>query len=169
MKKALIFLSVLLGIDIATKYLTYWYVPQMIWMHASYPYGGYGIFENLFGGVSLSINHVQNRGAAWGFFSQYSEQLLGLRAIMVTALCVYTILYVGRERKKWLFFFIIAGALGNIIDHYFYGSVIDMIHFNFWGYTFPLFNFADICISLGIFLLVFPPLFVRRPEVRSWQ
>jgi len=45
---------------------------------------------------------------------------------------------------------IIAGAVGNVVDSFVYGHVIDMVHFVFWGYSFPVFNVADSCIFLGV-------------------
>lgn len=149
-----------------SKYLTYWYVPKMLWMHSTYPYGGFGIFEDFLGGISLSINHVQNKGAAWGLFAQYTQQLFWLRAFVVLALLLYTCLFVRASTQKFFFLLIIGGALGNILDYFFYGLVIDMVHVNLWGYTFPLFNFADICITLGIgFLCLLAALEKKRCPV----
>ena len=45
------------------------------------------------------------------------------------------------------------GLLGNLVDRVFRGFVIDYIALNFWGYHFPIFNFADIMIVLGTVLL----------------
>lgn len=166
MKRPFVFLASLLFFDVFSKYLTYWYVPKMRWMHSAYPYGGYGVFEGFFGGISLSINHVQNKGAAWGLFSQYSDQLFFIRLLVVLALLVYLFLFVKNSFSQMLFLCIIAGALGNILDYFVYGSVIDMIHMNFWGYTFPLFNFADICITVGIVSL-FLLSFLRKDSYRA--
>lgn len=47
------------------------------------------------------------------------------------------------------FVLLFAGAIGNLIDRLFRGFVIDYL--SFW--SFPIFNFADICISFGVALL----------------
>lgn len=44
---------------------------------------------------------------------------------------------------------LIAGALGNWIDRALYLHVIDFLQFFPFGYAFPIFNFADICITVG--------------------
>ncbi len=168
MKKALVFIATLLFFDVFSKYLTYTYIPQMRWMHVAYPYGGYGIFQDVLGGLSISINHVQNKGAAWGLFSGYSDQLLLCRMVIILALLLYTAMFIHNPFQKKLFFCVIAGAIGNVIDYFVYGSVIDMIHVNLWGYTFPLFNFADMYISLGIAALLFSPLFQRNHYKASY-
>ena len=50
------------------------------------------------------------------------------------------------------------GALCNILDYFFYGHVIDMLHFVFWGYDYPVFNVADSFICIGVFWLFFASL-----------
>lgn len=48
---------------------------------------------------------------------------------------------------------IVAGAIGNIVDYFLYGFVIDFFHVILWGYDFPVFNVADISITLGVLWL----------------
>jgi signal peptidase II len=49
---------------------------------------------------------------------------------------------------------IIAGGIGNILDYFIYGHVVDMFHFILWGYSFPVFNVADASIFMGIVSLL---------------
>jgi signal peptidase II len=44
----------------------------------------------------------------------------------------------------------VGGAIGNIIDRFHYGSVVDFIDLHWW----PVFNVADSCITVGVALLV---------------
>ena len=55
---------------------------------------------------------------------------------------------------------VLAGALGNLYDRIFLGGVRDFINFHF--ITWPAFNVADVCISVGCCLLVLMMLFERR-------
>jgi signal peptidase II len=57
---------------------------------------------------------------------------------------------------------ILAGAVGNLIDRVVRGSVIDFIEVHIRGFTWPTFNVADSCITVGASLLVLM-LFIRRP------
>jgi len=50
---------------------------------------------------------------------------------------------------------IIGGAVGNIIDRFIYGAVVDFIHLHAWGYSFYVFNVADSAITVGAVLLLF--------------
>jgi signal peptidase II len=126
----------------------------MTWFHTEYPYGGIGVFKDFYG-ISFSLNHVENMGAAWGMFADHSEVLFVLRCIVILALFAYTI-FINREpQRKIPFLCILAGATGTVCDYVVYGHVIDIFHLNFWGYTFPLFNVADTLICTGVFLLFF--------------
>ena len=45
---------------------------------------------------------------------------------------------------------IVGGAIGNIVDRFHYGFVVDFIDFRWW----PVFNVADSCITLGVVALI---------------
>ena len=49
---------------------------------------------------------------------------------------------------------IIAGALSNIFDRAMNGYVIDFIYLHYRDFYWPAFNFADIYISVGVFIVV---------------
>ena len=55
--------------------------------------------------------------------------------------------------------FILSGAIGNLIDRLFRGYVVDFISFTLFGIEMPLFNIADIFISIGVILLI--PIIVK--------
>lgn len=140
---------VILMIDQVTKLLVHENLPVMNSHAYSYPYGGIGIFENFFG-IEFSISHATNRGAAWGLLANYQTALLGARIALVGSLIVY--FWSSNRHPAWRIplALVIAGAFGNILDAFFYGHVIDMLHFNFWGYDYPTFNIADTSIFVGI-------------------
>jgi len=146
-------LSVLI-LDQVTKYLTYVYLPPVFRYDYSYPYGGIGVFKD-FGGIEFSLNHMANFGAAWGILGDYQIPLLVLRIILIFALLVYFSKLSRLSLLQLPVALIISGAIGNVIDYFFYGHVIDMFHFILWGYDFPIFNVADMAITTGIGLMFF--------------
>jgi signal peptidase II len=117
-----------------------------------YPYGGIGVFENLLG-VEFSIAHTTNHGAAWGLFHQFPQTLLGIRILLTLGLGAYLILHF-RQTIAIPLVLVLSGAIGNILDLFIYGHVIDFLHFILWGYDYPVFNFADSCIFVGVFSLI---------------
>ncbi len=111
------------------------------------------VFRDWFG-IDFMITLAMNRGAAWGFFSNFQILLLVLRIVMIVGMFIYLFFFNQRFSQAIPFVMIIAGALGNVVDFFLYGSVVDFLHFNLWGYHFPVFNFADSCITLGVFWLL---------------
>jgi signal peptidase II len=152
-------------IDVVIKYFTFIKISKMGWATASFPYGGIGIFHDFYG-ISFSLNYVENMGAAWGAFSSYSNVLFYLRIVIASILLLY-MMFVNRDSTRTIpFLMIITGAAGNIFDVITYGHVIDMFHLNFWGYSYPVFNFADSLISIGITCLIFKSLFSKKRSVQ---
>ena len=70
---------------------------------------------------------------------------------------IFIFYYIKEKNKSWLlnvtFGFLFAGCLGNLYDRLIFGYVRDMIEFDFWK-SFPIFNFADVALSVGVVLLV---------------
>jgi len=133
-----------------------------------YPYGGIGVFQNWCGGIDFSINHVTNTGAAWGIFSNFDQLLLILRVALIIGIAAYLLFFNKAREKQLPFAFILTGAAGNVVDHFFYGHVIDMFHFTFWGFSFAVFNIADAAIFCGVMFLLLAPAFEKgRKSLRN--
>ncbi len=104
----------------------------------------------------LYIGQVKNTGAAWGILSGNM-----IVFYIVTAIAVYFIVDVYRKSKdRPLYFnialmFVLAGAIGNLIDRVVFNYVRDFISVFIFGYDFPLFNIADSALVLGVFAIVF--------------
>ena len=60
--------------------------------------------------------------------------------------------------------FLVAGTLGNFIDRIIFKYVTDFLDFNFFGYDFPVFNVADICLTCGVILMIIKVLFLSKAE-----
>ena len=143
---------IILILDQLMKGLVHAYIPVIEYQHYLYPYGGIGVFKNI-AGIEFSINHMTNYGAAWGLLSHYQHFLMVLRIGLIAGLIAYLIVYNREGSWRFPLILIISGAIGNVIDYFVYGHVVDMFHFVFWGYDFPVFNLADSAISAGIALL----------------
>ena len=103
----------------------------------------------------FSIFYVTNTGAA---FSSFRDQTTLL--IIVSIFCIAIInAIIQRERFNNKLSVIslgllLGGMIGNLIDRVIYKNVIDFLSFNIFGYKFPVFNIADICITLGVFIYI---------------
>ena len=151
----------LLAADGVSKWAVQHYLPHMREAVPVYPYGGIGLFENVLG-IELSINHATNTGAVWGVFAGYQVALLAVRLLLIVALFAYLVLGKHTRASLWPLMLIVVGAIGNVLDFLFYGHVIDMIHFRFWGWDYAIFNLADSLISVGVGWLLLLSLWQRR-------
>lgn len=107
----------------------------------------------------FNLCHVRNTGAAFSFLGDAGGwQIFAFAgiALLVTAACLF---FLCRHAKRNLFAcsmaLVISGALGNLWDRLVYGFVTDFLDFHAFGYHWPAFNVADICICIGAALLVF--------------
>ena len=106
----------------------------------------------------LSFELSINRGISWGMLSSTNPYIFsGVTVIVGIFLAVFT-WYTAQDREKGICSFtqmlVVVGGTGNLFDRIFYGGVIDFIHFHYGAWSFPSFNIADICIVLGVFLML---------------
>ncbi len=102
----------------------------------------------------FSLTYVRNNGAAWSILKD--ERIL---LMIVTVIVLFLInKYMNREElskiEELTYGIIIGGIVGNLFDRIIYGSVIDFLDFNIFGYNYPVFNLADTFIVVGIMLLI---------------
>lgn len=113
----------------------------------------------------LELNYLENRGAAFGML-QNQKIFFVFIAVIILAVIGY-ILYKIPEKRKFAMLhitlvFIASGAVGNLIDRLRLDYVVDFISFVL--INFPIFNVADIYVSVATFILIFMLLFVYKEE-----
>ena len=113
----------------------------------------------------LHLTYLENRGAAFGMM-QNKKWLLVWATAAVLLILILAVM-AGKIKGTFPLFSvctIIGGGIGNLIDRVYRGYVIDYIHVKI--VNFAIFNFADICVTVGtamlIFYLLFHELFVRK-------
>jgi signal peptidase II len=112
----------------------------------------------------LDFRHDENTGAAFSLFQGRSTTLLLIGVIVIGVLIYYyRALPQGNPVLRLAVGGVLGGAVGNIIDRVRLGHVTDWIHFTHY----PTFNFADSCITVGMFTLAFYLLFLDRPARRD--
>lgn len=149
----LLVIGAILMVDIVTKCLVNVHVPHRMWAMPMYPYGGIPVFSNILG-IDLVISHVTNEGGPWGIVSSHHTSLVLFRIFAIGCLIAHTLFFNKVSFREVPLAMIIAGALGNVLDSFFYGHVIDMIHCVLWGYSFPVFNVADVSICSGVITML---------------
>jgi signal peptidase II len=134
-------------------------------------------------GESISIldpyfkfTFVENPGMAFGInIDGYFKIFLSLFSLVAS---IAILIYMYKNRKQNIFFrtgfaLILGGAIGNMIDRFFYGiiynyapflygKVVDFIHVDAFGFSilgktfssFPIFNIADSAVTVGVIILI---------------
>ena len=112
----------------------------------------------------LNINLIWNEGIAFGLFS-FDEKiyynLLTFLIIVVTLIILWMIVKTEKI-EKLAFMMIFGGSLGNIFDRLIYFAVPDFIDFHVKNFHWFIFNVADIFITVGVILLIYNELFLRK-------
>ncbi len=104
----------------------------------------------------FSFCYVKNSGAAFSILED-ATLLLIIISILFIILIDNTIKKESHNLSNLSIIalgMIIGGIFGNLIDRILYRSVIDFISFSFGNYHFPIFNIADIGITVGVFILL---------------
>ncbi len=103
----------------------------------------------------FALRYVQNTGAAWGIFGDSALLLSIVSAIFLIILNLYLSKETHFTKQSIIGYgLLIGGVLGNLVDRILHGYVIDFLDFNIINYNFPTFNFADILIVVGVFLII---------------
>ncbi|MGN1171234.1 MAG: signal peptidase II [Lachnospiraceae bacterium] len=113
----------------------------------------------------LELNYLENRGAAFGML-QNQKIFFVFVAILILTVIGY-VLCKTPEKKKYtilhvLLVMIASGALGNMIDRLRFEYVVDFISFVL--INFPIFNVADIYVTVATIILVILLLFVYKED-----
>lgn len=147
----LFFVLVLIAADQITKYLAVLHLKDK---------PAYIIINGV-----LEFNYLENKGAAFGML-QNQKFFFIFVAIVILSVIAY-ILYKTPDNKKYnkvhiLLSLIAAGAIGNMIDRIRLDYVVDFIYFSL--INFPIFNVADMYVTVSTIILVFLLLFVYKEQ-----
>lgn len=147
---SLILIAVLIAIDQLVK--------MLVVMHLK-PVGEVSVIDNF-----LKLNYVENTGASFGIL-QNMTWFISISAIVVSILAL--IVFFKFKKHNFLTYYsaitIVAGGIGNLIDRFTFGYVIDYIHFSFFPYVF---NFADCLVVTGTIVFAIFYLFIYGKETQ---
>lgn len=107
----------------------------------------------------LNLTLVHNYGIAFSLFYDVTLSNRWILVTLVSFIVFYLAFLISKlEKKDSLEYFsltlIISGGLGNLIDRSLLGYVIDFIHVHYLDYSFYIFNFADIFITIGVLFYI---------------
>jgi signal peptidase II len=109
----------------------------------------FSLWQNVF-----HFTYVINTGAAFSFFRGQVDILRWI-SLIVSFILVVFVWYSPKLTflEQLGYGFILSGAVGNGIDRFLFGYVVDFLDFRL--INFPVFNIADVAINIGVLILIF--------------
>ena len=145
-------------------------------IHFYYKGMSYGESVRVIGNF-FRITFIENPGLAFGFDPGINLKFWIFLFSLIASIALFIYLYIIRNRRfitKFSVALILGGAIGNLIDRMFYGifygyaplfygRVVDFLDFDFFKFSlfgrsfdrWPIFNFADAAVTVGVLLLIF--------------
>lgn len=112
-----------------------------------------------------------NPGAAFSFLAGAGGWQKWFFVALALGISVWIITMLKKHGEDfWLSLaltLVMGGAMGNVIDRFTYGAVVDFLDFHFAGRHFPAFNVADSAITVGAFLMILEQLWASRQKNRT--
>lgn len=137
-KKVFIFSLIIIAIDFIIKRIVLNYVTNIC------------IIPNFF-----YLTLAKNTGAAFSLLENKIIFFIIIAFIVIYYIFKYSIKEDIDKLEQVSYILLIGGIIGNLIDRVIYGYVVDYLRFIIFSYNFPIFNLADICITIGtIFLII---------------
>ena len=150
-----IVLAVILTLDMLSK----WLVTQTLVLHQSVSLAG----------SFLRLTYVRNTGAAFSLLADFHSPWRLVLFVTVPVVAFLLLTYLAYREKHHRFRtlcplgLVSGGALGNLLDRIFSGTVVDFIDVSIGSFHWPVFNLADSAVVIGVGWLLFST-FRRRPR-----
>lgn len=108
-------------------------------------------------GSFFRLTYVENSGIAFGI--NFEGGAIAF-TVLASAATVGVAWYLWRSQAapfmhRLALSLILGGAVGNLIDRYLFGRVVDFFHFSIGAYSWPVFNIADSCVTIGMVLFLY--------------
>ena len=115
----------------------------------------------------FNLTLVYNKGAAFSFLADaggWQRWFFTGLALLVSTYLVYWLMQLKKNQVllPLAIAMLIGGAIGNVIDRFLYGHVIDFLDFYIQNWHWPAFNLADSAIVLGVTLFIWDSFFSKK-------
>ena len=123
-------------------------------------------YSTILKGSCIDLELHYNNGVAFSMFAFLAENLKWVQLILILGIITF-IFYEGYIKKlSFPLGLVIGGALGNLYDRFIHEGVVDYIAWH-CGFDFAIFNYADVMINLGVFLIIVLTLLESHREKKS--
>ena len=127
-----------------------------------------GVVEKIYVNEYLDFILVFNTGISYGLFSGGGDFQKWILISLSILIIIFLLSFIRNESSilsKLSISFIIGGALGNVLDRFIYGAVVDFISLHAKGFSWYIFNIADMFIVLGVILFIISQFILSKKNV----
>jgi signal peptidase II len=117
----------------------------------------------------FNLVKVWNKGVSFGMFNDIKNPHIIL-SLLQSSIAVFIFIWICRNKKfshSIALGLILGGAMGNVIDRIINKAVADFLDFHLFGYHWPAFNLADSLVFIGVAILLFDDLFIKKNEQKK--
>lgn len=117
----------------------------------------------------FSLSMVWNKGISMGLSLGDALGKWGI-ILLTVAISIWLLFWLRKCDRKFeatALVLILSGAMGNLIDRFIHGAVVDFIHLHAFDYNFYVFNIADSAITIGVILLLIDGLRDGRKSLKK--
>ena len=114
-------------------------------------------------GDFFRLTYVENPGMAFGI--QLGGQRFFTTFAVIATVVIIVYIFKARTEKYILrvsLALILGGAIGNLVDRFLYGKVVDFLEVSVGSFRWPIFNMADTAVTIGMIILVVLIIFDRN-------
>lgn len=122
------------------------------------------------GPFGLDLTMVWNRGVTFGMFSGEGAWNHVILAVLALGIAAFLLRWMARAENRLTAIAlgaVVGGAIGNVIDRFRFGAVVDFVDAHAWGWHWYVFNLADAAIVCGVIALVADALFRPKPGTKE--
>ena len=109
-------------------------------------------------GNILYLRYIKNPGAAFGLSFGHPHVMLTV-TILITVILGYLFLsgklFTDNKTGEIAMVLVLGGAVGNLIDRIRMREVVDFIDMGIGSYRWPVYNLADIYVTVGMFIMIY--------------
>ena len=117
----------------------------------------------------FSLSMVWNKGISMGLPLGDTLGKWGI-VVLTSGISLWILFWLKKSERKFeatALALILSGAVGNLIDRFVHGAVVDFIHLHAFGYSFYVFNVADSVITIGVIMLLIDGLRDGRKSLKK--
>ena len=117
----------------------------------------------------LHFTYVTNDGMAFGLSFPGGKHILLVMTILLTG---FIIGFLWKEREghplvKYGLALILSGAIGNLIDRFLYGKVVDFLDLMIGDFHWYIFNVADSSVTIGMVLFIIHSIIYESSHLKN--